>query len=196
MFYRFVRRLFLLIFSVFFRWQVEGRENIPQEGPFILCANHISWLDPILLGCLTGRVVRFMAKEELFQRPLSRIIVKGLHAFPVRRQAADRRAIKTALSILASGQGIGIFPEGTRSKTKEMLPPLRGVGLLAVKSEAPVIPVAICGPYRLLRPLRVMIGKPLLFPEYYGGKSRSEQLEEVAADIMEEIARLHRSQKG
>ncbi|NLN07690.1 MAG: 1-acyl-sn-glycerol-3-phosphate acyltransferase [Firmicutes bacterium] len=196
MFYRFVRRLFLLIFSVFFRWQVKGRENIPSEGPFILCANHISWMDPILLGCLTGRVVRFMAKEELFQRPLSRIVVKGLHAFPVKRQAADRRAIKTALSILVSGQGVGIFPEGTRSKTKELLPPLPGVGFLAVKSEAPVVPVAICGPYRLLRPLRVVIGKQLTFPDYYGVKVKSEQLEEVAAGIMAEIARLHRSQKG
>jgi len=196
MFYRFVRRLFLLIFSVCFRWQVKGRENIPQEGPFILCANHISWMDPILLGCLTGRVVRFMAKEELFQRPLSRIVVKGLHAFPVKRQAADRRAIKAALSILASGQGVGIFPEGTRSKTKELLPPLPGVGFVAVKSEAPVIPVAICGPYRLLRPLHVVIGKQLTFTEYYGIKVKSEQLEEVAAGIMAEIARLHRSQKG
>jgi 1-acyl-sn-glycerol-3-phosphate acyltransferase len=193
--YLVIRQLFKWVFQTIYRWQIEGRENIPQEGACILCANHISWWDPPLVGCLTHRVVRFMAKEELFAMPVVGRIMPKLNAFPVKRDSADRRAIKTALDTLKNGGILGIFPEGTRSQTDELLPPQPGVGLIALKSGAPVIPVAIIGPYRMLRPIRIRIGAPLYFPEYYGVKTRAEDLEEVSGRMMAEIDRLRRESK-
>lgn len=192
MFYRVVRQAFEWIFLLFYRWDVQGRQNIPDEGPFILCANHISWWDPPLVGSLTKRTVRFMAKEELFKIPVIGKFMPMVQAFPVKRDSADRRAIKTALDTVKNGGGLGIFPEGTRSRTEELLPPQAGIGLIAVKSEAPVVPVAIIGPYKLFRPIKVRIGAPITFPQYYGVKTKSEHLEEVAGKIMDEIARLRR----
>lgn len=190
MFYRAIRQLFAIIYMTVFRWNVQGRGNIPKEGPCILCANHISFWDPPLVGCLTHRHVRFMAKEELFNFPVMGKAMVWLNAFPVKRESADRRAIKTALETLSGGGVLGIFPEGTRSRTDEFLPPQGGVGLIAIKSEAPVIPIAIIGPYHLFKPIRVKIGTPMQFPELYGVKTKSEHLEEAAQKIMAEISRL------
>lgn len=191
MLYWLIRGLFVFIFSLFYLWDVKGRENLPAEGPFIICSNHISWWDPPLVGCLVTKVpVYFMAKEELFRIPVFGWILKRIHAFPVKRESADRRAIKTALETLKNGRVLGIFPEGTRSRTDELLPPQAGVGLIALKSEAPIVPVAIQGRYRLFRPVRVRIGKPLLLTDFYGQKAKAEQLEEAAGRIMAEIARL------
>ena len=139
---------------------------------------------------IRNRQVRFMAKEELFGIPVFSQILKGIQVFPVKRGSADRRAIKTALEILKNGNILGLFPEGTRSKTDKLLPPQAGVGLIALKSEAPVVPVAIIGPYRLFKPLKVKIGKPIQFTEDYGQKAKAEQLEQIAVAIMAEIGRL------
>jgi 1-acyl-sn-glycerol-3-phosphate acyltransferase len=186
-----MRQVFIWMFVIIFRWDVEGRENIPEKGPFILCANHISWWDPPLVGSLTKQKMRFMAKEELFKIPVMGKILPLIDVFPVKRESADRRAIKTALDTLKSGGKLAMFPEGTRSRTDELLPPQAGVGLIAVKSEAPVVPIAIIGPYKPGR-LKVRIGKPIAFPEYYGTKTKAEHLEDVAQKIMSEIAFLRK----
>ncbi|HZK25380.1 MAG TPA: lysophospholipid acyltransferase family protein [Oscillospiraceae bacterium] len=191
--YQIFRRFFAVIFAIFFRWDVQGRENIPQEGPFIMCGNHFSWWDPPLLGAITPRFARFMAKEELIKTPILGTVLKAIKVFPVKRNSADRRAIKTALETLKAGHGLGIFPEGTRSHTNELLTPQAGVGLIAAKSEAPVIPIGIAGPYRLFHPIRVRIGTPLYFPEYYGVKVKGEELAKIAQRIMQEIDRLRKS---
>ena len=193
MVYKVIRQLFTWIFQIFYRWDVRGQENIPEEGAFLLCANHISWWDPPLMGCITHRIVRFMAKEELFKIPVGGKILPMVHAFPVKRDSADRRAIKTALDTLKNGGIVGIFPEGTRSRTADLLPPQAGIGLIAVKSQASVVPVAIIGPYKLFRSIKVRIGKPITFPEYYGVRVKAEQLEDTAQRIMAEIACLRRS---
>lgn len=191
MLYRVLRGCFTLVYRFIFRWEVKGRENIPSSGPLIVCANHFSWWDPPLVGCLIGdRPIRFMAKEELFRIPIFGWILHNLHAFPVKRDSADRKAIKKALDTLAAGGILGLFPEGTRSRTGELLAPQAGVALIALKSGADVLPVAIVGPYRLFEPVHVNIGKPLRFAEYYGRKARASDLAMVAGLIMEEIRRL------
>jgi len=187
LFYWFARALLIFIFTFFFRWDVQGRENLPPEGAYILCANHFSWWDPPSVGAVPKRKVKFMAKEELLKIPLVGKILKALGAFPVKRGAADRRALKTALTTLAQGGVLLIFPEGTRSRTGKLLPPQPGVGYIAAKSKAPVIPVGIIGPYQLFRPLRIRIGKPLVFTEYYDVKLKNEQYEEIAKQIMAAI---------
>ena len=193
MLYKVIRQLFVWIFQLFYRWDVKGQEHFPDEGAFLLCANHISWWDPPLMGGITRRTVRFMSKEELFNVPIIGKILPLIYVFPVKRDSADRRAIKTALDTLKGGGAVGIFPEGTRSRTNDLLPPQAGIGLIATKSEAPVIPVAIIGPYRLFRPIKVRIGKPITFPEYYGTRVKSADLEDVAQRIMAEIALLRQS---
>jgi 1-acyl-sn-glycerol-3-phosphate acyltransferase len=131
-----------------------------------------------------------MAKEELFRLPVLGWLLPRVYAFPVRRGSANRRAISTALQTLRNGGILGLFPEGTRSRTRDLLPPQPGIALIALKSGAVVLPVAIAGPYRLFRPVRVKIGKQMLFEEFNEQKTRAEQLEQVAGRIMTEINRL------
>ena len=119
MIYTLVKNLFKILFTIFLRLKVEGTENIPKDGPLVIASNHLSLLDPPVLGTAATRKVHFMAKEELFV-PVLGTIYKILGAFPVRRGGADRAAIKHGIDILESGQVLAIFPEGTRSKTGEL----------------------------------------------------------------------------
>ncbi|MFY0543034.1 lysophospholipid acyltransferase family protein [Brevibacillus sp. H7] len=195
-YYRVFRGIFRMFFSALYRWQVIGAEHIPKEGPVILCANHISLLDPPLLGSGIERQVHFMAKEELFRIPVISFLIKKFGAFPVKRGASDRTAIRTALKILEEGKIFGIFPEGTRSKTGELGPGLPGVGMFALKSEAVVIPVAIIGPYKLFRPVKIVYGEPIDLSTQRFGKAGSDALKETTDLIMLHIKKLldqHRS---
>jgi 1-acyl-sn-glycerol-3-phosphate acyltransferase len=193
MLYWVIRKVFRAIYRFCFRWRIQGLENIPTDRPFIICANHFSWWDPPLVACLVShKPVRFMAKEELFRFPVVGFVLRRVYAFPVRRGKADKTAIRTALDTLRNGGILGLFPEGTRNKTGELLPPQPGIALIALKSGAIVLPVAIAGPYRLLRKVRVKIGKPLLLTECDEQLARAGQLEHVAGLIMAEIRLLYR----
>lgn len=194
--YRLCRSVFRAIFSFVFRWQVIGREHIPKEGPVILCANHISLWDPPLLGSGIDRQVFFMAKEELFRIPVLSYFITKFGAFPVKRGAGDRAAIRSALKILEEGKIFGIFPEGSRSKTGEIGPGMPGVALFALKSDAQVIPVAIIGPYRLFRPVTVVYGKPIDLSRYREAKANSDTLKETSDLIMAEIKALHEAHRS
>ncbi|MBT9172113.1 MAG: 1-acyl-sn-glycerol-3-phosphate acyltransferase [Syntrophomonadaceae bacterium] len=193
MLYWVIRKVFRVIYRVCFRWRVQGLENIPSDQPFIICANHFSWWDPPLIACLVShKPVRFMAKEELFRLPVVGLVLRRVYAFPVRRGRADKTAIRTALDTLRNGGILGLFPEGTRNRTGELLPPQPGIALIALKSGSIVLPVAIVGPYRLFRQVRVKIGEPLLLTEGDRQLVRAGQLEQTAGQIMAEIRRLYR----
>ncbi|ACX52265.1 1-acyl-sn-glycerol-3-phosphate acyltransferase [Ammonifex degensii KC4] len=175
MFYWFawlVCRLYLHIFRSF---RVEGLEHFPREGPVIVAANHQSYLDPVALGCALPRRVYYMAKEELFHIPVLRTLIRWLGAFPVKREEMDRRALRTALNLLARGQVVGIFPEGTRSREGKLLPLQPGAALLALKSGAPVVPVALTGTRGWWGRVRVKIGRPFYLTA--DGPSRSQLTE-------------------
>lgn len=189
-YYRLFRYLFRFIFSLVFRWQVIGREHIPKEGPVILCSNHISLWDPPLLGSGIERQVHFMAKEELFRIPVLSFLITKFGAFPVKRGAGDRAAIRTTLKLLEDGKIFGIFPEGTRSKTGELGEGMPGVAMFALKSEATVIPVAIIGPYRWFRPIKIVYGKPIDFTQLRASKTGSDTLKEASDLIMRHIKEL------
>ena len=149
--------------------KVAGRENIPESSAFILCANHISLRDPVLVATIVKQPLHFMAKKELFETKFKwfTALLKKLGAFPVSRGDGDLTAIRTSLSILKEGECLGIFGQGTRRKkgdTEE--PPMNtGVAMLAVRSKAPVVPVYIQSPYKLFRRMCVFIGKPLEFSD-------------------------------
>lgn len=188
--YKTFRFLFRVFFALFYRWQVIGRENVPEQGAVILCCNHISNLDPPLLGSAMERQVHFMAKEELFRMPIISFLVTQFGALPVKRGASDRAAIRNTLKILEEGKMFGIFPEGTRSKTGELGPGLSGASLFALKSEAQVIPVAIIGPYKLFRPIRIVFGQAIDFSRYREEKASADVLKEATNAIMAEIKKL------
>jgi 1-acyl-sn-glycerol-3-phosphate acyltransferase len=190
-----------LVFATLGRWRVTGREHIPRTGAAILASNHLSYLDPPLLGSAIWRPAWFMAKAELFAVPGLRELCRGLHAFPVRRGAGDRAALKHTLDLLANGDMVAIFPEGTRSKTEELGEPEIGVGMLALRSGAPVVPIAILGTNKMLprdakmlRParIRVKIGAPIRFAAPPEGRIPREAYAEVAQQIIDAIARLQR----
>jgi 1-acyl-sn-glycerol-3-phosphate acyltransferase len=157
----------------------------------ILCANHISLWDPPLLGCGIERQVCFMAKEELFRIPVVSFLITKFGAFPVKRGSGDRAAIRSTLKLLEEGKIFGIFPEGTRSKTGEIGTGMTGVGMFALKSQAQVIPVAIIGPYRLFRPVKIVYGKPIDLTDMREAKSSSDTIKGTTDLIMAEIKKLH-----
>jgi 1-acyl-sn-glycerol-3-phosphate acyltransferase len=184
------RAVVLPVYRLLYRIKVEGIENIPRAGGVILCSNHIRAHDPPLLGMITPRQVRFMAKEELFQVPVIGWLVRhGGGAFPVKRGTADRGALKQSLDVLANGGCFGIFPEGTRSSTGRMAKLEPGTAYLALKSGATVIPVAFSGTYGLFSRLLIRFGKPVDLTVYSGRKLTSETLETAGEVISAAIAR-------
>ncbi|MBA4534082.1 1-acyl-sn-glycerol-3-phosphate acyltransferase [Brevibacillus laterosporus] len=188
--YKFFRAIFRIVLKGLYRYESIGYENVPNEGPVILCSNHISNWDPPLLGCGIDRQVSYMAKEELFRYPVLSHVLKSFNAIPVKRGGNDRGAIRTTLQVLEQGKVFGIFPEGTRSKTGELGEGKTGVAMFALKSEAAIIPVAIIGPYRLFHKVKVVYGKPIDISKYREAKSSSETMREVTQVIMSEIQKL------
>ncbi|HHX86633.1 MAG TPA: 1-acyl-sn-glycerol-3-phosphate acyltransferase [Firmicutes bacterium] len=189
--YRLVHLLFSCYFKLAYRWQVYGLENIPSSGPFIICSNHISWFDPPLVACSIPPElpVHFMAKQELFSNFLFRAILKRMGAFPINRNGVDYTAIRTSFKLLAEGKIVCLFPEGTRSPTGAPQKAQPGAAMIAARSKVPVLPVAVTGPYRWRKPLRVNIGPLFYLPSLEGG-DRKEVLSLLSAEIMDRIKAL------
>jgi glycerol-3-phosphate dehydrogenase (NAD(P)+) len=169
--YWIVRALFVPFFLVYFRMQRVGREHLPRSGPLLLASNHRSFLDPFVIGTLVRRPVYYMAKRELFEKRWQAWVLNALGAFPVDRGAGDRDAMDTARAILARGDCVVIFPEGTRVRPGGLGEPRRGIGRLALETGAPVAPVAVIGSdgvrrgWRIRpRKVRLRVGRPLHYP--------------------------------
>lgn len=176
------------IFYPLYRIKVIGVENFPKEGGVLLCTNHIENIDPPVVGSTCPRPVHFMAKEELFKMPLLKSILPQVNAYPVKRGMSDREAFRNTLKILKAGKVVGMFPEGTRSKTGELGKGLAGAGFFALKGgDAVVVPCAIIGPYKAFRRLKVVYGKPLDLTTYRENRTSAEAVTEV---IMSEIQTL------
>lgn len=194
MLYRVFRAMFRILFTVVFRWRVTGLENIPAAGGVIIAPNHTSNIDPPLVGSALRRRITVMAKEELFVSAIFAFIIKRLGAFPIKRGAGDRAAIKTAIKLLEEGNVLMLFPEGTRSKTGSLGKAQPGIAMIAMKSQVPVIPVSISGTYKFFRNgtwfprFSVRFGAPLYPPE--GARASKELLDEFGSKIMKEIGGL------
>jgi len=191
MFYWFVVGLCKIFFSVFFRVEYKGLENVPEEGPLIICCNHISLLDMFLFGHRIPRKVHFMAKKELFGIPLVNVAIKALGAYPVNRGHGDLNAAKTTLQLLNEGKAVGIFPEGTRSKkVKGRVRPKSGAVLFAIESGAPILPVGIFGDYRIFSKMKVVYGKPFKIEWNNGEKAVKSDLQNLVDGLMDNIYSL------
>ena len=187
-----------LQFTLFARWKVEGRESIPPRGPLIIAANHLSNADPPVVVAGSNRKLHSLAKEGLFQNPVSSWFFSRCHAYPVKEDRVERTALRWALRVLERDGALLVFPEGGRSDTGGLLPAKPGIGYLAFKSQAPILPVAVTGTervpgyWRIAFPfceMNVRFGEPFTLPAIEGRLSR-EMLQQGADMIMERIAQL------
>ncbi|MBU9723970.1 MULTISPECIES: lysophospholipid acyltransferase family protein [Bacillaceae] len=185
--YRVGRFLCAVFLRIFYRVKVLGKENIPKDGGVLLCSNHIHLLDPPLVGSFIKRQVCYMAKAELFETPILKHIIRRLGAFPIRRGMSDRQALRTGLNLLKEGNMVGIFPEGTRSKTQELGKGLAGVGFFALRSNAKVVPCAIIGTYKIFSRVTLVYGSPIDMNPLRENKASAE---EATEKIMEGIQEL------
>ncbi|GAE25101.1 1-acyl-sn-glycerol-3-phosphate acyltransferase [Halalkalibacter wakoensis JCM 9140] len=185
--YQFGQNVSKMFLSTSYKVEVIGKENIPEDGPTILCCNHIHNFDPPLLGAYIKRQLHYMAKQELFEMPILKNLLPRLGAFPVRRGMSDKQAIRTAMKFLKEGKMIGLFPEGTRSKDGQLGKGLSGAGFFALRTEAVVIPCAIIGPYKAFKSLKLVYGTPIDFTQLREQKASAE---EATERIMEEIKKL------
>jgi 1-acyl-sn-glycerol-3-phosphate acyltransferase len=193
------------LLRAFFGFTVTGRQYEPLRGPVIVVSNHLSDLDPLVIGSALRRPVSYMAKEELFKPPLLRWWITACGAFPVRRGEPDRRAFRTALEILRKGGVLVMFPEGTRGHDRTLRPPEPGAAMLALRTGAPLLPLAILGTdqvfprdaHRLRRSqITVRLGPSIHIDGMVhrfgvdGSRRNREDIEVVGQLYMREIARL------
>ncbi|HEX2952440.1 MAG TPA: lysophospholipid acyltransferase family protein, partial [Bacillota bacterium] len=143
MFYRICWHIGNFLLRYFYRWKVEGVDNLPSEGGVVIVSNHANFFDPVIVGCCFHRKVHFMAKLELFRVPILNRVIMALGAFPVKRGVADKAAFEASFRFLESGQVVGLFPEGTRFMDGRLHPLRPGVAALAVKGNSVVLPMII-----------------------------------------------------
>lgn len=179
------------VYNVFFLIEIKGKENFPKKGGFIVASNHLSYLDPPTIGFACPRKLHYFAKSSLFEIKIFSNLVRILGAIPLERESKMPLSLKKAIEILKKGEGLVIFPEGTRSKDGLIKEGKPGIGFLAVKSKVPIIPVRLKGTDKALpinskfirlKKIEVVIGKPL----YY----EKESYEEVSRKVIEEIKKL------
>lgn len=158
------------IARAFFALEIEGAEHVPEIGPAILAPNHVSSVDPVLVGIAVKRPVHFMAKKEIFRNRAVAWFLRSLHAFPITRGRVDPSSVKHTLSLLAVGNVVLMFPEGTRGDGQSLGPAKSGIAVVAARSGAPVVPVFHWGTQHVLPrgarwirrvPLRVRFGPPI-----------------------------------
>ncbi len=187
-----------LLFKLLFRLEVKGRENIPKKGALIFASNHLSFLDPPLIGVASPRRLHYMAVAVAFKFFFIGNLAKRLGGFPVKRRGVDIEATKMALEILKNKEAMLIFIEGTRSLKGELLKPKPGVGMLAYRSRATVIPTLIFGSNRALPPkarfirtrkVKVSFGRPLTIGRFSHLKPK-EAYQAISDEIMNRIREM------
>lgn len=196
LFYKVVKLSVRFLISLVYKIEISGEENIPAQGKVIVCSNHFNNLDPVLIGTCLPRQINFMAKEELFSNKFFANIFKKLGVFPVKRGGADISAIKTSLKILKNKNALGMFPEGTRSKTGEILEAKPGLAMISIKSKSPVIPIAIMGNYKPFSKVDIIIDKPIEFSQYYNEKISIDEYQEISQGVLDHIKKLMKVNKA
>lgn len=185
--------LMRLVDLVYFRTKYIGREHIPKDQPFLLVCNHVSNIDPFIVGICRPRRFSFLAKEELFKGAFANWLFRGMGAFPIKRGRSDFGALRQALKRLKSGTPLILFPEGTRGTGSVKKKANPGVGFLAVKSGLPVVPAFIEGSDGALpngakwfrfHPVKVTFGPPVNI-------STEQKFPDISQEILRSIYALH-----
>lgn len=196
LFYKFVWYVVHYFMVVFCRLKVIGADNVPEEGGVILASNHISAIDPPLMGIAVRRTAYFMAKKELFKIFLVGFIIKNLNAIPVNRGVFDKSALKKSEEVLENGFALIMFPEGTRSRTGKLGKGKPGIGLLARLAVVPIVPIYIQNSqefHKLFltgRRLTIRYGKPISREWVKSVPDDKDGFRAIAGKVMERIAKL------
>jgi 1-acyl-sn-glycerol-3-phosphate acyltransferase len=193
------------MYATYFRWRVFNAERVPSNGGVILASNHASFLDPPLVGSALSRDINYLARESLFRFPGVGALLRSWNAVPVDRDGGGAKGLKIILDRLLAGNGIILFPEGTRTPDGKLQPARSGIGLTVIKSTAPVVPVRVFGTFEAYgrnhtfpRPHRVIVkyGRPMTFEALRAeaktcAKAQLKEIyQQVADEIMAAIAKL------
>lgn len=192
MFYNIAKSIAWFILKLVFKIEISGLENVPEDGGFILASNHRSLPDPVFIAARLKHRVYFMAKSELFWWPFS-VIIRALGAFPVKRGQGDHSAVDKANNIIKSQKVLGIFPEGTRSKSGEPLRPKSGIAIIAKDTKADILPVGIHfdGKLRFRSKITVTYGKLIKFEELELGEDmQTSAIKKASRLVMDRIIEL------
>ena len=188
--YTFARIVVGAIYRVLFRFKVAGVENIPLYGGVILCANHRSYHDTVVLGLASPRDLHFLAKYELFKGRFFKGLFSKLGAIPINRENPGMDSLKRVVEVLKSGQAIGIFMQGGRRQQIEASDAKAGVALFAIKGRVPVVPVNISSKFKLFSKVNINIGEPISFEEFWDKKVRTADLNAIAQRVLDSITNL------
>ena len=191
-FYDVTKLILWLVFRLRFGLEVTGQEHVPKTGAFVVASNHVSFLDPPVVGVACPRRLRFMARSDLFQPFFLGVFLRGVRVMTLKRGEADIGAVREACARLKAGEAVAIFPEGTRQLSGKLGRAKRGVGLLAEMAKVPILPTLVQGTFQALPPearalrrakIRVAFGPLISYTDapIEGGASRSrhEQLAEA-----------------
>lgn len=193
-----MNKFYVLIFSIlwvlagiFYPWRTKGKEHIPEEGGAVLCANHTSFLDPILvmLAATKKRPLHIVAKAELFKVPVLNWILKGIGVIPVKRGLSDVGSFKACLRVLHDKGLLLIFPEGTRVKEGQAVDARAGAVVMAARAGVPVMPVYVEKKKRIFRKNSVVFGAPYKL-EFEGRKPTHEESQRMTEQLMARINAL------
>ncbi|MGH8985815.1 MAG: lysophospholipid acyltransferase family protein [Acidimicrobiia bacterium] len=194
-FYRFAHAVVLTPFKVIFRVRVYGRERVPRTGAYVVAPSHRSLMDIFFTAYITTRRIRFMAKQELFEKRFLAWLFTAGGGFPVERGTADRAALRAAQQALESGEPVAIFSEGTRGHGPEIGDLFDGAAYLAARLRLPVVPVAIGGSEEILasgkvlprpRRVRIVVGEPIL-PPVHEGRVRRHEVTQMTEQLRTEL---------
>jgi len=197
--YYFLWGLTLIIFKVSFKIKIRGKGNIPSKGPAVVASNHLSYLDPIVLGLITPRRMNFIAKEELFGNFLFRALITQLGAFPLKRERFDRAGYEKALAILREGGILILFPEGTRAQHGKPGHLRQGAVRIALRAGVPLVPIVIAGTDSILPrgkrtirlgKIRVEVGKPLAAVKLDKTQDSRRETDELLGSLKRRMKKL------
>ena len=193
LFYRVVAFFVAGIPKVVWRVHIEGRERLPATGAYVIAPSHRSMMDIPFVAGITRRRARFMGKAPLFRIPVVGRTFRALGSFPVERDGSDRKPLRDSLEILAGGDALVVYPEGTRQNGPVIQPLQPGAAYLAVKAQVPIVPVGVAGAEQIFRSRRgrfpglgrvaVVIGEPIFPPERTGLVVKRELVNEMTATL-------------
>ncbi len=177
--------------AIFYRIKLVGKENIPAEGPAIICANHVHWFDSISYITHEKRMVYVMGKAELFSNKFLNWFMRKLGVFPVKRGTGDTRALDVAKEILRNGELMLIFPEGTRNGMAKGVKMKKGAAMIALGANVPIIPIGVQGNFKLFSKVVLNIGKPITLENYATGENLNpREIVVLTQDMQSKIVEL------